>query len=598
MKTKVLLVAIALISVMSFQAQTTVTLEKLTGVQLTPTAAGTLIWGDYNNDGLLDGFITAGQAGSATTIHNALYKNLGNGSFDKVSLSGFFDISRASAAWIDYNNDGNLDLVITGSMMAIPSVFVYRNGGAPDYQFVEETDIADVLPPVFSEKDDHGNQTICAFDYNNDGWTDLLVTGQNDDEWNGQGRVVALFKNTLGVFEYQATPVAGDQNFNGVNGGAAHVGDVNNDGYADILISGYFDGTFNDKAGNGATFLYVNDKNGGFTLASPQPAFTGHQEGTNFFADVNNDGWMDIIEIGRDLKNGWSGFANLFINNQGSGFTKSSPFGGGSCSGMSTGDVNNDGYIDFLLAGYATNCKIVYGKGDGTFLQQELPSNQQARGGYVNLVDLNGDNNLDVTVFGYSDGAGSFLNDWYIASGAPANQAPTAPATLDYADGILSWPAGSDDHTPTAAIRYNVAVRYADGSVYSYVPADINTGKVKVNNAAEPFLATTSFELNIQGNWNLIGVQAIDQTGLGSAFTTITPTGISEAASNNVNVLAGKQNISIIANEPAQYSVISLSGQTIASGLSATANIAVQSGVYLVKTLRGNAVKTQKVLVY
>jgi hypothetical protein len=456
---------------------------------------------------------------------------------------------------------------------------------------------------VFTEKDDHGNQTICAFDYNNDGWTDLLITGMPDDDWEGLGRVVALFKNNHGEFEYIDKPVAG-QAFNNVNGGAVHVGDVNNDGYADILISGYFDGTFNGKAGNGATFLYVNDKNGGFTLASTQPPFTGHQEGNNFFVDVNNDGWMDIIELGRDLKNGWNGFANLFINNGGNGWTKSSPFSGGSCPGLSTGDINNDGYIDLFVAGYATNCKILYGKGDGTFNAQELLSNQQARGGYINLVDLNGDNNLDLTVFGYSDGAGTFLNDWYTASGAPANAAPSKPANFkaDAANGkyILTWDASTDDHTPAAAIRYNVAVTYSDGTKYAYVPADITTGKVKVNNACEAFLTTTSLELNLPAGSYTFGVQAIDQTGLGSEFAIISPSGngVSPAIANNVKVAALNHNIRIDSGDAASYQILSVSGQVIASGVSAKADVAVENGVYLVKTIQNGVAKIAKVLVY
>jgi len=602
MKKNVLLTIVASMCAIGLFAQTQVNLSKIsnpiTNSSLLPTAAGVLIWGDYNNDGFLDAFISAGQELQDATVIYALYKNNGDGTFTSMPLSRFYDLKQGSAVWIDYDNDGNLDLILTGLMYGVPAVFAYKNSGAPEYELEPDPDVEEVLPSVVTENQDnnHPNQTICAFDYNNDGWVDLLITGsrRSESDWNNMGRVVALFKNNHGTFEFQATPVNGE-NFRNVNGGAVHAGDVNNDGYADILISGWA-----DDASNGVTNLYINNKNGGFTRAT-QPNFTGHQEGNNVFLDVNNDGWMDIIEIGRDLKNGWNGFANLFINEQGSGWTKSSPFSGGSCPGMTTGDINNDGYMDLFVAGYATNCKILYGRGDGTFLAQELSTGQGARGGYLNFVDLNNDNSLDLTVYGYSDGFG-FLNDWYIASGVPENTPPNAPvnAKARYVGDqyILTWDDATDDHTSATTMRYNVKVVFPGGKQYTYVPSDINTGKVKLNNACEAFLTVKSFALNLPQADYSFGVQAIDQAGMGSAWANIAAVSINNIASAHTNVTASNKQININSNEMVSYQIMSVTGQIIASGVSANVNQTVQSGVYLVKTVQNGAVHTAKILVY
>ncbi|MDR0799660.1 MAG: T9SS type A sorting domain-containing protein [Dysgonamonadaceae bacterium] len=599
MKTRILLVVTALLGMFSVQAQTPVTLQKLsnpiTGGTLKPTAAGMLIFGDYNNDGKLDGFIAAGQGADTQTL--ALYKNNGDYTFSSASVGEIMGVTRGSAAWIDFDNDGNLDLVVGGVMLGMPTVILYKNSGAPDYTFTEVQSASSVLPVSAIENQDHNPRVIYPLDYNNDGWMDLLINGQTSEDWQGMGRVVALFKNNHGTFEFQATPVDGS-NFRGVNGGGVNVGDVNNDGYVDILLSGYLDDV------GGVTDLYINNKNGGFTRAS-SPTFTGHQEGENFFIDVNNDGWQDIIEIGRDIKNGWSGFTNLFINNQGSGFTKTTnPFGGGSAV-IAIGDINNDGNMDVMTAGYASNAKIAYGKGDGTFTSVALPNDEQARGGFINFVDMNNDNSLDMTIFGYSDGAGGFINNFYKATGAPANAAPAVPANATYSGSngkyILTWDKSTDDHTATNAIRYNVAFTFPDGKKFTYVPADPATGKIKVN-GLQAFIISNSIEVNVPEGTKF-AVQAVDQAGVGSAFSAVKTigTGIKDLAVNSVKVFAADKRIAINnEGKTVKYSILSINGQTVQSGVCTgkTLSAPLASGVYLVKVTDGNAVQTTKVTVF
>ena len=112
----------------------------------------------------------------------------------------------------------------------------------------------------------------------------------------------------------------------------------------DILVTGYHDEY------KSITKLYKNNGNDTFTEVTGID-FVGHQQGETAFIDVNNDGYADIIEIGRDVNNGWAAFGKLYINNQDGTFTRheeaETNFFGGGCA-LAIGDVNNDGLNDGL----------------------------------------------------------------------------------------------------------------------------------------------------------------------------------------------------------------------------------------------------------
>ena len=120
--------------------------------------------GDYNNDGYIDLYVT-------TYGRNLLYKNNGDGSFEEVAKAmGVVDPDLSvAAAWGDYNNDGYLDLMVVGYQkikgQSEPFSKLYRNTGT-NFE-------ADNRYPELTSAGDHGVEWI---DYDNDGDLDLSVT--------------------------------------------------------------------------------------------------------------------------------------------------------------------------------------------------------------------------------------------------------------------------------------------------------------------------------------------------------------------------------------------------------------------------------------
>lgn len=125
---------------------------------------GALAWGDYDNDGNPDLFIT-GEINNAGDKFSGLYHNYGNSNFTEESKGIFNKVSNGSANWGDFNNDGLIDILLTGSN----SAKIYENTG--NGSFLERSDI--ILDNVSESSGEWG-------DYDNDGDLDILITGYNN----------------------------------------------------------------------------------------------------------------------------------------------------------------------------------------------------------------------------------------------------------------------------------------------------------------------------------------------------------------------------------------------------------------------------------
>ena|GEM_PF-1991972 len=272
-------------------APVTITPSSLIDVSISSVA-----WGDYDNDGDLDLFVSGYN--SYPTM--ALYRNDGdNGSggwnFTDVSPSAFTPKLGASAsAWGDYDNDGDLDLAVSGYKMILVDgvTTIYRNDGG----VLVNSGVTN-LPKV-------GMGGLAWGDVNNDGWLDLVVTG---NESVGMAPHFKVYTNGhTGTFALASS-------FTGLGNSSVTLGDYNNDGKLDIVAMGL------TSWGDPMTFAYKGNGTGSFTLDGTSgllDPFYGMYEGQTSFGDYDNDGRLDLIMTGRQVPTG-DVFTRVYHNTTG-----------------------------------------------------------------------------------------------------------------------------------------------------------------------------------------------------------------------------------------------------------------------------------------
>ncbi|MGA7242803.1 MAG: CRTAC1 family protein [Terracidiphilus sp.] len=325
--------------------------------------------GDYDNDGCVDLYVTGFN-------RNQLLHNNGDGTFtdvtDKAGVSGIVPGQgkpwSVAAGWIDYNNDGLLDLFVVNYLdysistaqscqtdnivdycspneyRGTPNI-LYRNNG--DGTFTDVSEQSHISQYV-------GKGMGVAFaDYDGDGFTDIFVS--NDTFPN-----FLLHNNGNGTFTDVAlqSGVAYNENGKTVAGMGTDFRDIDNDGRPDIFHAAMFGDTFPlyRNVGNGL-FEDVTDATG---MAAMTTRFTAW--GAGIF-DFDNDGNKDIFAAGSaildnsmEVNHKPYPLPNLLYRNLGKlVFKDVSAQVGASFSvpaahrGAAFGDLNNDGKIDIVV---------------------------------------------------------------------------------------------------------------------------------------------------------------------------------------------------------------------------------------------------------
>jgi enediyne biosynthesis protein E4 len=330
--------------------------------------------GDYDNDGLDDLFVTAyGQS--------HLFHNNGNGTFtdvtQKAGLLGPREFS-TSAAWVDYDKDGNLDLVVGKYVQWTPETDLYctLDGKSKSYCTPESYKGTSVRLwhnrgngtfEDVTQKAGLGEPTsktlgVAVLDFDNDGWPDLLFS--NDTQPN------KLYRNNgNGTFTEKAVVAGVAFSEDGVAraGMGVDAADYDHTGFPSLLITNF---------SNQMLSLYHNEGKGLFVDEAPRSEIGRASLLTLgfgcFFFDYDLDGWQDVLvanghidaDIQRVQANVKYAMPPHLFRNLGKGkfeeVTKSlgpafvSPRVG---RGAAYADINNDGRVDLLLS---TNGGPVY----------------------------------------------------------------------------------------------------------------------------------------------------------------------------------------------------------------------------------------------
>lgn len=317
-------------------------------------AAGAI---DLDNDGFQDLYLL-------NYGHNVFFHNNGNGTFSDITeklglqgpetLNGFTKLSIGVSFW-DYNNDKLLDCMVgnflafdpeyvstqTPGMMPHPSEykgqasFLYKQN--KDGSFEDVTEQVNLLYP------DSKCMGLTVFDYDEDG--DLDIYQANDHQAN------FLLKNENGKFREVGIEAGVAVNTHGVPTGSMHgtIGDINNDGLIDILVSDLRYGALYQNIGNG----FYKDV---IETAGVSASLSGKGSWGTVFIDYDNDGDLDIIssngngeelilqypvllendgkghftDVGKDL--------SAYFNTKRSG------------RGLAVVDYNNDGNMDVIVS--------------------------------------------------------------------------------------------------------------------------------------------------------------------------------------------------------------------------------------------------------
>ncbi len=337
--------------------------------QLTGLSQSSIEWGDYDGDGDLDLL----NLGIDSSVVNWLiiYKNQGNDIFTKINteLDGF---RSGDVEWGDYDNDGDLDFVVCGTYTfgSAKETKIYRNDGNDRFTMMDiqlQTTV--------------GGTSVWG-DYDNDGDLDLAIGG-------GGVHMTRIYNNDKSVgFIDLGVDFTEEKYYK--RAGPVQWGDYDSDGDLDLLAE---------------RTLFKNN-NGIFTkdiVLDVGEFFPSSSK----FGDINNDGYLDIIMCGTILGVALPA-TKLFINNSSSGFIQKQINIAPARSGnVDLGDFNNDGALDVLITGSSDSepriLSIYKNIGLLPNIRPEPPSTFQANidSGIV-LLSWNRGSDLETDSFGLS----------------------------------------------------------------------------------------------------------------------------------------------------------------------------------------------------
>ncbi|HNP97676.1 MAG TPA: FG-GAP-like repeat-containing protein [Bacteroidia bacterium] len=330
-------------------------------------------WGDYNNDNLIDLFVT----NNWTPVNNLFYRNNGDGSFTKITDQIICQEGGHSngCSWADYNNDGYLDLFVAN--VNNENNFLYRNDS--NFHFTKITgDIA---------CSDSGWSYGCTWgDYDNDGFIDLYVS-------NYKNQLNYLYHNEHGDHFSKILNSATTQD--SCWSQSAVWADFNMDGWLDLFVANY-----------GVNFLFKNNGDGSFTKITTGAIVTDNDNSFGASAaDYNNDGLIDLFVAN------WNGKNCLYKNLTDFTFEKMIIPGmttdHNNSEGSAWGDYDNDGDKDLFVSNDGIDFLFQNRGGDSFLKIDSIPmcilgpnSNGVAWGdydgnGFLDMMVVNGGNHTN-----------------------------------------------------------------------------------------------------------------------------------------------------------------------------------------------------------
>jgi FG-GAP-like repeat/FG-GAP repeat len=383
--------------------------------------------GDVNGDGYSDIIIGAYSSNKAFVFYGSSSGINTAGSTTLTGASGSFGFSVAGAG--DVNGDGFSDLVVGSNGGNNAFVYFGSAAGASTTSSWTGTGAAGSL---------YGYCVAPAGDVNGDGFSDVIVGATGVSSNTGAAYVyTGSAAGTLTTTTWTKAGAAGETGFK-----VACAGDVNADGYSDVLVgvSGV-PGPLGGTAYAGAAYLYNGSATGLSTTASWSKTGAANSDyGTVAAAgDVNGDGYADVI-VGASGTSSSTGAAYVYFGSSSGLSTTVSWTGTGPVANSNygfslgtAGDVNADGYSDIIVGTYAVGgnagaAYVYYGSASGPALTASWTGtgavNSYYGGSVASAGDVNGDGYSDIIVG--APGVGGASGAVYVYYGSATGLATTA----------------------------------------------------------------------------------------------------------------------------------------------------------------------------
>jgi hypothetical protein len=353
--------------------------------------------GDVNGDGFSDVIVGVRLFDNGETDEGRAYVYHGsaaglgttaNWTAESNQANAYFGWSVASAG--DVNGDGFSDVIVgaifyDGGQADEGRAFLYHGSASGLSTTPNWTAESNQVAAYF------GYSVASAGDVNGDRFSDVIVGAANFD--NGQsdeGAVFAYHGSAAGLSAIPNRTVESNQDFAYFGRSVALAGDVNGDGYSDIIVGArFFDSGQTDE---GAAFVYHGSVAG--LSSSPNWLAVGNQANAQFGAsvasagDVNGDGFSDVIVGAANFDNGQSDEGAAFVyHGSAAGLSTTANWTGESNQVIaylgytvaSAGDVNGDGFSDVIVGAPTFDngqsdegaAFVYYGNG-GSGLRQEV----------------------------------------------------------------------------------------------------------------------------------------------------------------------------------------------------------------------------------
>ncbi len=357
-----------------------------------PVHASSAEFGDITGNGLLDIFITGSDESNNPSSN--LYLNQGSNAF--IRSGAFFEnLHYGDVKFMDFENDGDLDLVMSGQDSNYKKkLLTYLNLAPNSFQAFEGFPM--------------NQYSFEILDVNEDNYKDILVSKNNS-------KITTTYYNHAdGTFSELYV-----NDFEGLRNGKIQYVDVNEDGYEDIMVVG------ENAIRKGKTNLYLNYGNGDFLELAGTP-FENLTAGTFDFADVDGDNDEDVLLIGFDGSSG-SSISKLFINNGRGVYNEkmSTVFEPVANGNVAFSDFDQDGDQDVLITGmnsdYSQTASFYKNDGTGDYTLDSENSIEALLGMKLVFHDLDNDSDEDLIVSGgnasgkvtklYLNTSGTFVED-------------------------------------------------------------------------------------------------------------------------------------------------------------------------------------------